>query len=433
MAQLSCELESRRLPSRPDLTITELVVEGFIDASTTLAFERVLERAATQDARHLIVDFSKVQYINSSGISALLRTQEIYSRRGGILCLVGVPEQVGLSMHLLGVTRLIPFRSTINEAVETVLRAEKEGIEAVLPASRAPAVDTSRRAAVRRMRARQRASDGPRRRVLVIAPDQTRFTNVLQRRFTQYARSDYYILSDATEALRSYDSILPDLVVVDDRCDPDGEMVSRMKVQANRSLTSIIKTYRRETDVEARVDFKIWENDFLIDPFEVGDFFALTEAELDRVPKDRRVFHQQVRFEFRTTHENVEKAHALVDRILRDALRRDDERTTFFAAVKEGIDNAVRHGNHSRPEKRVDVNCLVDQKKITMIIEDEGEGFDHAWYLARVAGHDAFEDAKRRIVSDGIRGGLGILLMSRCADRLEYSGAGNAVRLEKNR
>jgi len=35
-------------------------------------------------------------------------------------------------------------------------------------------------------------------------------------------------------------------------------------------------------------------------------------------------------------------------------------------------------------------------------------------------------------VDEGMRGGLGILLMSRCADRLHYAGFGNILRLEKN-
>ena len=49
--------------------------------------------------------------------------------------------------------------------------------------------------------------------------------------------------------------------------------------------------------------------------------------------------------------------------------------------------------------------------------------------LARM---DAIEEAKKRIVDEGMRGGLGILLMSRCADRLHYAGFGNILRLEKN-
>ena len=104
----------------------------------------------------------------------------------------------------------------------------------------------------------------------------------------------------------------------------------------------------------------------------------------------------------------------------------------LYAAVKEGIDNAVRHGNLSDPAKTVDVNVLVDRKKITIIVEDEGNGFDFEYYLQRLDDEEAFEKAKRRILEEETRGGLGILLMYKCTDRLEYSGAGNILRLEKN-
>ena len=104
----------------------------------------------------------------------------------------------------------------------------------------------------------------------------------------------------------------------------------------------------------------------------------------------------------------------------------------MYAAVKEGIDNAIIHGNRSNSSRTVDVNFLVDQKKITAIIEDQGEGFDFDYYLRQVNTDEAFEKVKRRIVEEGVRGGLGILLMCKCTDRLEYSGSGNVLRLEKN-
>ena len=168
----------------------------------------------------------------------------------------------------------------------------------------------------------------------------------------------------------------PDLVVVDERSDPKGEFVNRVKIQKERSLTSIIKLYSKEKDLRSELDFKIWENDFLIEPFEVLELFSLTEAELVRVPKDRKVFQQQVHFEFRTSPENLEKANKLSDLILRQSVPLQDDATALYAAVKEGIDNAFVHGNNAAADKTIDVNFLVDRKKITVIIEDEGEGFD---------------------------------------------------------
>ena len=50
--------------------------------------------------------------------------------------------------------------------------------------------------------------------------------------------------------------------------------------------------------------------------------------------------------------------------------------------------------------------------------------------MAQIDSKEAFERAKERI-RQGNRGGLGILLMHKCSDRLEYTGRGNVVRIEK--
>ena len=164
----------------------------------------------------------------------------------------------------------------------------------------------------------------------------------------------------------------------------------------------------------------------------MGEFFALTEAELLRVPKDREVFSQQVRFDFRARAGCVDKAYKLSDLVIRQAMEDEDDITSLYAAVKEGIDNAVVHGNRRNEELRVEVNFLVDNTKVTVLVEDQGKGFDWEYYLDRLNREDAFEEAKKRIVEEGMRGGLGILLMSRCADRIHYAGFGNILRLEKN-
>ena len=138
------------------------------------------------------------------------------------------------------------------------------------------------------------------------------------------------------------------------------------------------------------------------------ELFSLTEAELVRVPKDRKVFQQQVHFEFRTSPENLEKANKLSDLILRQSVPLQDDATALYAAVKEGIDNAFVHGNNRQTDKTIDVNFLVDRKKITVTIEDEGEGFDYEYYLSRLDDEEAFEKAKRRILDEGVRGRAGI-------------------------
>jgi serine/threonine-protein kinase RsbW len=419
-----------------DTAAAELTLDGFIDAANYLAFERSLDAAYQGGQRFLVLDFTDVHYINSTGISALIRFFDLYRQRGGTLCLANVAKPVGLSMHLLGVTSFLPFLKDL-EAARTHVRDIAEGREAAPAAMEAGEPEDGiglpfSIGAPRRIPLRRRRIPGlEKAKVLVITPAKNRFTRVLRLRFNSL-NGDYHLLHDIHEALERYEQMAPDLVVVDERSDPKGEFVNRLKIQKERSLTSVIKLYRKEKEVDSQIDFKIWENDYLVEPFEVLELFSLTEAELMRVPKDRKVFQQQVHFEFKTTPENIEKAYKLSDLILRQSVHIQEDGTALYAGVKEGIDNAVVHGNRADPSKTINVNFLVDHKKITVIIEDEGKGFDFEYYLTRIDDEEAFEKAKRRILEEGARGGLGILLMSKCTDRLDYSGSGNVLRLEKN-
>ncbi len=418
--------------------VSELSLSGFIDAQNYAKFERGLEDAYATGGRFLVLDFSGVHYINSTGISALIRFFELYREREGLLCLASVAKSVGLSMHLLGVTSLIPFLKDLETAHAHIQNfiAAPEGTAPVVPSPPESAeAQTGAEAdppARRFVPLRQRRIPGLQRaRVVVITPSKSRFTRVLRLRF-KTLNGDYHLFHDTTSALAKYREISPDLVVVDQRCDPRGDFVNRVKIEEEKSLTSIIKLYTNSSEVERGLDFKIWENDYLVEPFEVLQLFSLTEAELARLPKDRRVLLQQIRFEFKTRPENVERAYKLSDLIVRQAIVVDEDATAMYAAVKEGIDNAVTHGNRSDSELSVDVNFLVDRNKLTVIIEDRGEGFDYEYYLSQINTDEAFEKIKRRIVEERVRGGLGILLMCKCTDRIEYSGTGNVLRLEKN-
>ena len=427
MPKLTFKTQTLHVDREPPQEVAGLVLKGFIDAANYMGFEKALERADGDSPRFLLIDFSLVNYINSTGISALIRFSESYKDRGGLLCLAGVSRSVGLSMHLLGVTSLIPFTQDVQSGLDYIsgfldgknpaMPVMAEAAEAgAAPSAAAPPPAPEADEAVH---------------VLVLSPSATRFTQVMEHRFS-HLRGTYHMLGDAGEALRRFEEIAPDLVVLDERCDPEGDFVNKVKAKKKRSLTSVIKLYPDQAAVGRQREFKIWENDYLVDPFEIQEFFALTEAELARVPKDRKVFSQQVRFDFLGKKECVENAYRLSDLVIRQAMEEEDDVTSLYAAVKEGIDNAVAHGNRRQEDQSVEVNFLVDNTKVTVLIEDQGGGFDFEYYLSKLNREDAFEEARTRIIEEGTRGGLGILLMSRCADRLHYAGNGNILRLEKN-
>jgi serine/threonine-protein kinase RsbW len=50
--------------------------------------------------------------------------------------------------------------------------------------------------------------------------------------------------------------------------------------------------------------------------------------------------------------------------------------TDIESALLEAPENAVVHGNHVDPRKHVYVRCRCKEEEVSIIVKDEGEGFD---------------------------------------------------------
>jgi serine/threonine-protein kinase RsbW len=55
---------------------------------------------------------------------------------------------------------------------------------------------------------------------------------------------------------------------------------------------------------------------------------------------------------------------------------RDPDLFGLKLALEEALTNAVKHGNHSDPKKRVTVRYAVSSEKAVIIVRDEGGGFN---------------------------------------------------------
>lgn len=88
--------------------------------------------------------------------------------------------------------------------------------------------------------------------------------------------------------------------------------------------------------------------------------------------------------------------------------------------LREGLTNAVRHGNQNDPAKLV-ILCLRLGRGscLKVSIEDQGRGFD-------------WRAACRTPVGEAEDHGRGILIMDTYFDRYRYNEKGNTLYLEKN-
>ncbi len=88
--------------------------------------------------------------------------------------------------------------------------------------------------------------------------------------------------------------------------------------------------------------------------------------------------------------------------------------------IREGLTNAVRHGNVSDPEKNVRfMLTVVNNESLKLRIEDEGEGFDWRKQLNENLPED--EDH-----------GRGVIIMDTYFSHYSYNDKGNILYLEKD-
>ena len=90
-------------------------------------------------------------------------------------------------------------------------------------------------------------------------------------------------------------------------------------------------------------------------------------------------------------------------------------------ALREALANAVIHGNHEDPHKRIYVTCRCQMDgEVSITVRDEGDGFNSP------AVPDP-TDPHRRLLSNG----RGIYLMRALMDEVFFEEHGNVVHMQK--
>jgi serine/threonine-protein kinase RsbW len=84
---------------------------------------------------------------------------------------------------------------------------------------------------------------------------------------------------------------------------------------------------------------------------------------------------QRVSYRMESTLESVNKAEEMADQIASQAGFDEDTRSGIAMAVREGMINAVLHGNAYDPAKRVNLTFEQTGRELVVTIADEGRGF----------------------------------------------------------
>lgn len=106
----------KNVEGKADTCIIEF--NGEIDAGNSNVIIDEIFPLIEKGKLHLIGDLSNLEYINSSGIYNLLRCYTKVKEKGGYFKIVDGKQPLQEILEALGVTRLMPFCETVDEALQ---------------------------------------------------------------------------------------------------------------------------------------------------------------------------------------------------------------------------------------------------------------------------------------------------------------------------
>jgi serine/threonine-protein kinase RsbW len=116
--------------------------------------------------------------------------------------------------------------------------------------------------------------------------------------------------------------------------------------------------------------------------------------------------------------ENLRKVEKLVDELSAEYNISADAYGNILIATLEGANNAILHGNKLDENKSVNIKVKIEENKLSIKIDDEGNGFDYK----NVPDPTAPENLENV-------NGRGIFLMEKLSDKILFTRNGASVEL----
>jgi len=94
-----------------------VAVEGELDMNTAADLERKLEEAAQAPGTPLLIDLSRCEFIDSTGIALIVRSWQELGKDGRRFAICGLSAQVQRVLDITGLEETIPTHPSRDEAL----------------------------------------------------------------------------------------------------------------------------------------------------------------------------------------------------------------------------------------------------------------------------------------------------------------------------
>jgi serine/threonine-protein kinase RsbW len=265
--------------------------------------------------------------------------------------------------------------------------------------------------------------------IMLVVPERDFFTKTLEYYF-ETAGWKIEVFTKVVDALVKIETGAAYLVILDALFEDYQKFCYALKMRRETSNTPLLLLFPSEQAFKVLPQVTIMGDENLPQPFEFRQLLDTADAEIMRAAEEELIFLQQLNIHLPTDEPSIEKVIDTVHKLLESSGLNEEGQVAMSAAFREAVVNAAQHGNKYKRDRKIEVQYLLDSEKITTVVKDQGNGFNHEQFVKSGSTRDAISAARERH-AQGRMGGLGIMLMLRCCDRLEYNQQGNQLTLTK--
>ena len=226
----------------------------------------------------------------------------------------------------------------------------------------------------------------------------------------------------------------PEVVLLDLMLpDRDGfEVCEQLKKDRETNLIPILMVTALGGAANRARGVRVGANGYVTKPFTPSQLFdAVDEAVAWRREHERNGTHGEITFDVRGELDSLHHLNDLLADLFVNTPLTERQIKDLRQAVMEMGNNAIEWGHGKDPDLPLRIIYRIDPDRVTLVIRDEGPGFDtgHVPHAAKPddpVGHlDVRDDLGLR------EGGFGIMLARGLVDEFRYNQKGNEVTLVK--
>ena len=229
-------------------------------------------------------------------------------------------------------------------------------------------------------------------------------------------------------------ALQPDLVLLDLMLpDRDGFAIcEQLKRTRETNLTPVVMVTSLNDPDHRLSGVRVGANGYLTKPFTPRQLFDSIDAALAwREEHANRGTTGEINFDIRSELSNLQQTNDMLSDMYHHTPLTDRQIKDLKQVVMEMGGNAIEWGHRKNADLMVRITYRIDPEKVTIIIKDQGPGFNPG--QVPHAASDADPIAHLDIRNDlGIReGGFGIMLAKGLVDDFHYNDKGNEVTIVK--